>query len=90
MEIEDLLHTIAMYASLHGVSGKQHHYDKVKETIAEVMNLANQPTINEIKITKYKNGRPTVVDWNGERWVLDSQTTFRGGVQRGKKQAHKT
>lgn len=45
--------------------------------------------LNEIKITKYKKGEPTVIDWNGQRWVRDAGTTFRGGVKRGKT-AHKT
>lgn len=39
---------------------------------------------DEITVTKYKKGEPTVIDWNGERWIKDTQTTFKGGVQRGK------
>lgn len=52
--------------------------------------MTNQPTIDEIKVVRWKNGRPTVIDWNGERWVYDPQTTNQGGgkhASRKKKKA---
>lgn len=52
--------------------------------------MTKQPTIDEIKVVRWKNGRPTVIDWNGERWVYDPQTTFQGGgkhASRKKKKA---
>ena len=86
MEIKELLHTIATYASLHGVSGKQHHYDMVQEATAAVMKIVEDQS--NVIVLKERKGRPTVIEWQGERFTYDSQSTFRGGVQRGK--AHKT
>lgn len=37
--------------------------------------------LNELKIIKWNKGRPTVLDWNGEIWIFDPQTTHRGGNQ---------
>lgn len=47
----------------------------------------NERLQSEIKVVKYRKGEPTVIDWNGERWIKDSQTTFKGGVVHGKTRA---
>jgi len=69
------------------------HGAKVAVKIAEKLHLAREENkrlreqnsdTDEIKVTKYRKGEPTVIDWNGERWIKDTQTTFKGGVQRGK------
>lgn len=57
---------------------------KTNNVTTYIINPTNeQPTIDEIKVTRWKKGRPTVINWNGERWVYDPQTTFRGGAKSG-------
>lgn len=68
---------------------KDTHRRRVRLSSESIDYLIEQAELaQELKIVKYKNGRPTVIDWNGERWVLDSQTTFKGGISNGK--ANKT
>lgn len=82
MHIEKILERMIAFASLFLLTGSDRHYEKVQDSIAEVLKLADKPSTDEIKIVKYKNGKPSVIDWNGERWVFDPGTTFRGGAPR--------
>lgn len=85
MTIEGLLELIIGYSNLYVQTGKSEHYAKVMKAKAEVIKLSKLPLdTDEIKVTKYTKGRPSVIDWNNERWIYDPQTTFKGGSQRGK------
>ena len=77
----------------HLLSEQQAFIGYLNETIKE-RNLENkqlrdelESLRNEITVTKYTKGRPSVVDWNGERWIYDPQTTFKGGASGGKSKA---
>ncbi len=86
MTIKNLINRIAAYASLYSISGKDHHYAQVQQTTAKVMSLVDKQS--SVKVIKERNGKPTIIEWQGERFTFDSQSTFRGGVKRGK--AHQT
>lgn len=66
--------------------------ERVREL--ETINLGQQVVIQSlrnkstVKIIKERNNRATVIEWNDERYVYQSDTTARGGVRRGK-QPHK-
>lgn len=47
------------------------------------VNIIN-PT-SEVTVLKERNGRATIIEYKGERYVYQSDSTARGGVGRGKK-----
>ena len=87
MTIESLVERVIGYSALYVQSGRPEHYAVVTKTKAEIVRLSKLPLdTDEIKVTKYTKGRPSVVDWNGERWIYDPQTTFKGGKKNGEVQ----
>lgn len=84
MTIESLLEIIIGYSNLYVQTGKPEHYAKVTNAKSEVIKLSKLPLdTDEIKVAKFNKGRPSVIEWNNERWIYDPQTTFKGGNQRG-------
>lgn len=53
-----------------------HDVDWLIEKVNELFSIVSDN--DEIEITKYKRGEPTVIDWNGQRWIRDAGTTRRG------------
>lgn len=81
--INKLLDRLAASASLYTLTGKRSDYNKVQYLQAEIIQLKEKSESEDFKVVKYRNGRPTVIDWNGERWVFEPTTAFKGGVQHG-------
>lgn len=44
--------------------------------------LIEQAQEEQVTILKNRKGIPTVIEYQGERFTYDSQSTFRGGVKR--------
>lgn len=72
---------LSQIKSIHFEAGSDLAYNTITWLIEQAEKKSDT---DEIKVTKFNKGEPTVIDWNGQRWVLDTQTTFRGGVKRGK------
>lgn len=88
MSIENLLEKIIGHSLLYVQTGDHRHYAKAKDAEASIIKLVKSPP-SEVLVVKEKKGIPTVIEWKGERFTFDSQSTFRGGVNRGKKpQSH--
>ena len=60
-------------------------FGKVTLSVEDFRLVIEQAKSNQVSIVKQKNGIPTVIEYNGERFTYDSPTTFRGGVQHRKK-----
>lgn len=44
--------------------------------------LSEQSTT--VHVIKRRNGKATIIGWNGERYVYQSESSARGGVRHGK------
>lgn len=65
------------YAALYIQSGNEVHLSRAEEAKAEI-----NSRIIPFTIVKRKGKRTTVIELDGERFVWDSGSTFRGGVKR--------
>lgn len=65
------------YAALYIQSGNEVHLSRAEEAKAEI-----NSRIIPFSIIKRKGKRITVIELDGERFVWDSGSTFRGGVKR--------
>ena len=45
---------------------------------------------NPVHVIKRRNGKATIIRWNDERYVFQSESAARGGVSYAKGQARKT
>lgn len=70
------------------LQGEKAENDRLKLKIEELRAMLRYAKSNSIKIIKERNNRATVIEYNGERYVYQSDTTARGGVRSGK-QPHK-
>lgn len=61
--------------------------DDLFESLAIVLGEVEH---SSVKVLNERKGIPTVIEWKGDRFTFDAGSTFRGGVQRGKRQTHKT
>lgn len=86
--IESLLDRIIGFSLLYVQSGNFRHYARAQEAKSSLLNLLDKPSA-EVKVVKVRNGIPSVIEFQGDRFTFDAGSTFRGGVRRGIK-ARKT
>ena len=89
--IEEALGELETSTLLYFNTGIDRMFERVTEAKATVMryveelqeeNARLRSESSTVHIIKRRNGKPTVIGWNGERYVYQSDSTARGGKGR--------